>query len=41
VEELLPRGDHTIAVGAVRSLEAFEGDPLVFHRGDYWGLTPG
>ena len=39
LEELLPRGDHTIGVGAVTELATFEGEPLVFHRGGYWGLT--
>jgi len=39
LEELLPRGDHTIGVGAVTELTAFDGEPLVFFRGDYWGLT--
>jgi flavin reductase (DIM6/NTAB) family NADH-FMN oxidoreductase RutF len=39
LEELLPRGDHTIGVGAVTELAAFEGEPLVFHRGAYWTLT--
>ena len=39
LEELLPRGDHTIGVGAVTELTAFDGEPLVFVRGGYWGLT--
>lgn len=39
LEELLPRGDHTIGVGAVTELTAFDGEPLVFFRGAYWGLT--
>lgn len=32
-------GDHTIFVGEVESLELHEGDPLVFHRGQYRALT--
>ena len=39
LEELLPRGDHTIGIGRVTDLRAFDGEPLVFHRGAYWGLT--
>ena len=35
LEELLPRGDHTIGVGAVTELASYEGEPLVFHRGGY------
>jgi flavin reductase (DIM6/NTAB) family NADH-FMN oxidoreductase RutF len=39
LEELLPRGDHTMGIGAVTELAAFDGDPLLFFRGAYWGLT--
>jgi flavin reductase (DIM6/NTAB) family NADH-FMN oxidoreductase RutF len=39
LEELLPRGDHTVGIGAVTELTAFDGEPLVFFRGGYWGLT--
>ncbi len=33
--ELVPAGDHTIGIGAVTALEAFDGEPLVFFRGAY------
>jgi 3-hydroxy-9,10-secoandrosta-1,3,5(10)-triene-9,17-dione monooxygenase reductase component len=36
--ELLPGGDHVIAVGKIVDLWASEGDPLVFFRGEYWTL---
>ena len=38
--ELLPGGDHTIGIGAVIAGAAWEGEPLVFHRGAYVGLEP-
>jgi flavin reductase (DIM6/NTAB) family NADH-FMN oxidoreductase RutF len=38
VRELLPGGDHTVAVGAVTHMDARPGDPLVFHRGSYTTL---
>jgi flavin reductase (DIM6/NTAB) family NADH-FMN oxidoreductase RutF len=41
LQELLPGGDHTIGIGAVTKMTAFEGEPLVFQRGDYWRLTRG
>ncbi len=35
-------GDHVIAVGGVLELEAAaDGDPLIFHRGEYRGLDAG
>lgn len=40
LRELLPGGDHTIGVGAVTAMHAEEeGEPLVFYRGRYTGLT--
>lgn len=39
VRELLPGGDHTIAVGAVTQVDARAGEPLVFHRGRYTTLV--
>jgi 3-hydroxy-9,10-secoandrosta-1,3,5(10)-triene-9,17-dione monooxygenase reductase component len=42
LNELIPGGDHMIAVGEVHDLWASEGDslaPLLFYRGDYWALT--
>lgn len=37
--ELLPGGDHTIGIGSVIDGAAGEGEPLVFFRGGYAGLT--
>ncbi|HEX8101026.1 MAG TPA: flavin reductase family protein [Solirubrobacteraceae bacterium] len=37
--ELVPAGDHVIAIGAVRLAEAAEGDPLVWYRGGYGEFT--
>ncbi len=30
-----PAGDHTLFIGRVEYLQAFEGDPLIFFRGQY------
>jgi len=38
LEELLPRGDHTIGIGAVREMDVGDGEPLVFHEGAYRAL---
>ena len=38
VEELLPGGDHFIAVTAVTDVEAPSGDPLVYFRGRFRSL---
>jgi flavin reductase (DIM6/NTAB) family NADH-FMN oxidoreductase RutF len=38
LSELLPGGDHLIAVGAVSDVWRPGGDPLVFFRGDYGSL---
>jgi flavin reductase (DIM6/NTAB) family NADH-FMN oxidoreductase RutF len=38
VRELLPGGDHVIAVVEVKSFDAPGGDPLVFHDGRYGSL---
>jgi 3-hydroxy-9,10-secoandrosta-1,3,5(10)-triene-9,17-dione monooxygenase reductase component len=35
LRDVLAAGDHVIVTGEVRDLEAHEGDPLVFHRGEY------
>ena len=35
VVDLVDAGDHTIGIGRVNALEAFEGDPLLFVRGAY------
>lgn len=34
-----PGGDHTIVVGAVRSIIVSGGEPLVYHRGQYFDLS--
>jgi flavin reductase (DIM6/NTAB) family NADH-FMN oxidoreductase RutF len=40
VAELVPGGDHTIGIGRVVALDGdAEGEPLVFFRGGYVGLT--
>jgi 3-hydroxy-9,10-secoandrosta-1,3,5(10)-triene-9,17-dione monooxygenase reductase component len=38
LRELLPGGDHLIAVGEVLDLWLEDRPPLVFFRGDYWRL---
>jgi len=35
-----PAGDHTIFIGEVESMESHEGEPLLFHRGQYRRLAP-
>jgi flavin reductase (DIM6/NTAB) family NADH-FMN oxidoreductase RutF len=40
VRELLPGGDHTVGIGAVETMEAFDGEPLLFWRGEYRALQP-
>jgi len=35
-----PAGDHTIFVGEVESMESHDGEPLLFHRGQYRRLAP-
>jgi flavin reductase (DIM6/NTAB) family NADH-FMN oxidoreductase RutF len=32
-------GDHTILVGEVLSASLYPGEPLIFFRGDYTGLS--
>jgi 3-hydroxy-9,10-secoandrosta-1,3,5(10)-triene-9,17-dione monooxygenase reductase component len=41
LRDLHPGGDHTIGVGAVRTLSEapVTGDPLVWYRGDYRGIV--
>lgn len=34
-----PGGDHTIVVGTVRSIVVNGGEPLVYHRGQYFDLS--
>ena len=35
-----PAGDHTIFLGEVESMDVQEGEPLLFHRGQYRHLAP-
>ena len=35
-----PAGDHTIFIGEVKSMESHDGEPLLFHRGQYRRLAP-
>jgi flavin reductase (DIM6/NTAB) family NADH-FMN oxidoreductase RutF len=35
LHDVLAAGDHVIVTGEVRALETQEGDPLVFHAGEY------
>jgi len=35
-----PAGDHTIFLGEVESMECHDGEPLLFHRGQYRRLAP-
>ena len=35
LRDVIAGGDHVIVTGEVTGLEAGEGDPLVFHRGEY------
>lgn len=39
VTELVPGGDHLIAIAAVTDLDAPGGDPLVYHRGAFRSLS--
>src|SRR6202022_898459 len=39
VQQLLPVGDHEIAIGAVQSMSDVSGEPLVFFRGGYRALA--
>ena len=40
VTELIPGGDHVIAITAAEAFDAPGGEPLVFHAGAYRGQTP-
>ena len=39
LRDVISAGDHVIVTGEVRALEAREGDPLVFHGGEYRPLA--
>jgi flavin reductase (DIM6/NTAB) family NADH-FMN oxidoreductase RutF len=40
LERLVPGGDHTIGIGAVRAAECSDGEPLVWYRGAYGSFAP-
>lgn len=39
LRDVISAGDHVIVTGDVRALDTREGDPLVFHRGEYRPLA--
>jgi flavin reductase (DIM6/NTAB) family NADH-FMN oxidoreductase RutF len=39
LRELIPAGDHEIAIGAVVAMDLADGDPLLWYRGGYRGLA--
>ena len=39
VRELIPAGDHEIAIGEVVAMDVTDGDPLLWYRGSYRGLA--
>ena len=40
ISATLPAGDHDFVLGAVRRMNVVrEGDPLLFHRGNYGGFA--
>ena len=41
LRDVIAGGDHVIVTGEVTALECAEGDPLVFHGGDYRPLSAG
>lgn len=40
VRELIPTGDHEIAIGEVVAMDVEDGDPLLWYRGAYRELPP-
>ena len=38
LRDVISAGDHVIVTGDVRAVRCGEGEPLVFHRGEYRGL---
>ena len=40
VRELIPAGDHEIAIGEVVAMDLADGEPLLWYRGGYRGLAP-
>jgi flavin reductase (DIM6/NTAB) family NADH-FMN oxidoreductase RutF len=43
LRELVPAGDHTIGIGAVRAMGRLDktAEPLVWYRGEYRSIEPG
>ena len=39
LRELIPAGDHEIAIGEVVAMDVADGDPLLWYRGAYHGLA--
>lgn len=39
LRELIPAGDHEIAIGEVVAMDVADGDPLLWYRGGYRGLS--
>jgi hypothetical protein len=40
VLELIPGGDHMIAITSAEAADAPGGEPLIFHSGEYRGSDP-
>ena len=40
VEDVIERHSHTIVIGRVLSVERGEGQPLIYHNGQYGGFAP-
>jgi 3-hydroxy-9,10-secoandrosta-1,3,5(10)-triene-9,17-dione monooxygenase reductase component len=40
LRDLIPAGDHEIAIGRVIAMDIAEGDPLLWYSGGYRSLTP-
>jgi flavin reductase (DIM6/NTAB) family NADH-FMN oxidoreductase RutF len=38
LRELIPGGDHEIAIGEVLAAGGTGGEPMIFHLGEYWAL---
>ena len=41
LSDLIPTGDHEIAIGEVVAMDLADGDPLLWYRGGYRGLSDG
>jgi 3-hydroxy-9,10-secoandrosta-1,3,5(10)-triene-9,17-dione monooxygenase reductase component len=40
VRQLIPAGDHEIAIGEAVAMDVAEGEPLLWYRGAYRALEP-